>query len=186
VTLAQTGRLSATAEPAGTGGGRQWPCRGVRVSAAAASGALVVLGWPLLAQAAAPTMATFTFSGAVRGTVHLPDGICAGSGGQFKITGRTLMGFKAKRWTLNVNSPTAKGGTWKKFTPNALGSVAVSVVLQGQASAKVFDWITRSGRLTTSKSSGSLNVVLGPDHSLSGVPGSGTVHVTGSWGCLPG
>jgi hypothetical protein len=182
-------------EPAGPSRARRGPRRTAWLSAALASGLMVALGYPLAAEGVAsawaasstsPSTTTFTFSGAVRGTVHMPNGTCAGSGGQFRIAGRMLKGVKAERWILNVNSPSARGGTWKRFTANASGSVAVSVVLQGETATRDSDWITRSGTMSTAKSSGSLDVDLGPDHSLSGVPGRGTVHVTGSWACVTG
>ena len=152
---------------------------------AAAAGAIVMVGLPVAAQAAAPATTTFTFSGPVSGTLHRADGACGGTGGQFEFDGKLLKGSKASTWTVNVNAPSTKGGTWKRFAPNAAGLTDVSVVVQGHTSVKEFDWISRSGEISTSSIGGTVNVMLGPDHSLSGAPGHGIVHLTGSWGCTP-
>ncbi len=136
--------------------------------------------------ASIPTNSTFTFSGALRGTVTLPNGLCSGSGGQFSFLGSKLKGVGAHIWTVDVNAPSSNGGTWKKFTSNVSGGSTVSVVLQAQTSSRDYYWITKSGRVTTAKSSGSVHVVLGPDHSLAGLPGKGTITLIGSWGCTSG
>jgi hypothetical protein len=135
------------------------------------------------AHAAEPAVTTFSFSGAVSGTLTTADGTCSGSGGQYQFDGKLLKGSRATMWTVNVNTPSAKGGTWKKFPHNVAGVTNVSVVLQGHTPSKDYDWITKSGEITTSRTGGYINVILGPYHSLSGVPGNGTVHLTGSWGC---
>ncbi len=157
----------------------------VGLGGVAAAGALVIGGLPLAKQAAAnPATTTFTFSGTVNGTLHMADVACGGTGGQFKFEGKWLKGSKASTWTVNVNTPSTKGGTWERFTPNAAGVIAVSVVLQSHSSSREYDWITKSGKITTSSSGGAVDVTLDPDHSLSGAPGSGTVHLSGSWGCI--
>jgi hypothetical protein len=156
----------------------------VRVPVAVASGVVMIVGLPLEAHAAEPSVISFSFSGAVSGTLTSADGTCSGSGGQYQFDGKMLKGSRATMWTVNVNTPSAKGGTWTKFTHNGAGVPDVSVVVQGHTSSKDYDWITKSGEITTSKTGGNINVVLGPDHSLTGAPGSGTVHLKGSWGCM--
>lgn len=157
--------------------------RSSAIGAAVTTLAVVMAGLPGLAQADVPTTTTFTFSGALTGTLHMPNGPCAGSGGQFSFDGKKLKGSKAKSWTLNVNSPSSNGGSWTKFSLSSDDAPGASVVLQGKISTKDYDWITKSGRITTARNSGSLSVTLVPDHSLSGAPGVGTVHLSGSWGC---
>ena len=172
-----------TSSPRQAQASSRWLPRTVGLSVALASGAVAMAELPLVAQASVPAETTFTFSGAVSGTLDMSNGSCTGSGGQFEFDGRTLRGSKARTWTVSVNTPSSKGGRWKKLTPNAAGVTTVSVVVQGQTTSKNYDWISKSGTITTSRSAGSINVTLGPDHSLSGVPGTGTVHLTGSWGC---
>ena len=118
--------------------------------------------------------------------MSIANGLCSGSGGQFTFLGTKLKGVNAHIWTVDVNAPSSEGGTWKSFRPSASGVSDVSVVLQGQMKTKDYYWITKSGEITTAKSSGNVNVVLGPDHSLAGLPGKGTIHLTGSWGCTAG
>ena len=149
----------------------------------AAAGFVMIVCLPLAAGAADPTVSSFSFSGAVSGTLTTTNGTCTGSGGQYEFDRKVLKGSRATMWTINVNTPSAKGGTWKKFTHNGAGVPDVSVVVQGHTPSKDYDWITKSGEITTSRTGGNINVMLGPDHSLSGVPGNGTVHLTGSWGC---
>jgi hypothetical protein len=155
----------------------------VRVPVALASGVVMIVGLPLEAHATEPALTTFSFSGAVNGTLTTTNGTCSGSGGQYQFDGKMLKGSRANMWTVNVNTPSAKGGTWKKLPHNVAGVANVSVVLQGHTPSKDYDWITKSGEITTSRTGGNVNVILGPDHSLSGVPGNGMVHLMGSWGC---
>lgn len=157
--------------------------RVVRMPFAVVSGVVMIVGLPLEAHATEPAVTTFSFSGAVSGTLTTANGTCSGSGGQYEFDGKMLKGSRASMWTVNVNTPSSKGGTWKRFTHNVDGVTDVSVVVQGHTASKDYDWITKSGEITTSRTGGNINVMLGPDHSLSGVPGNGTVHVTGSWGC---
>jgi hypothetical protein len=180
VTLAST-TVSSTAVGSPTPGRRRR--RVVSVSVALASGVGMIVGLPLEAHATEPAVTTFSFSGAVSGTLTMANRTCTGSGGQYEFDGKMLKGSRASMWTVNVNTPSAKGGTWKKFPHNVVGVTNVSVVLQAHTSSKDYDWITKSGEITTSRTGGNVNVILGPDHSLSGVPGNGMVHLIGSWGC---
>jgi hypothetical protein len=84
---------------------------------------------------------------------------------------------------VNVNNlgKQKNGGTFKKF--GGLTGNGVSIVLQSSNGTTDYYWASKSGKLTTSPTSGSLNVVLVPDQSFSGKPGKGTIHLTGSWGC---
>jgi hypothetical protein len=145
---------------------------------------VVVGGMLALPPAYAAGNTTFKFSGAVKGTLSSSNQSCSqvgAYGGQFEFF-TTLKGSKLNEWTVNVNAlGKKKGGTFKKF--GGLTGNGVSIVLSGSNGTTGYYWISKSGTLTTSSTSGSLNVVLGPDQSFSGKPGKGTIHLTGSWGC---
>jgi hypothetical protein len=161
--------------------------RPLGVVAVVAASALVIVGVPVIAEAAStPTQTTFVFSGAVQGTLTQSDGSCTqigGYGGTFDFAS-PLKGSKNIEWTVNVNNlgKQKHGGTFKKFT-GLLGN-GVSIVLQGSNGKTDYFWITKSGTLTITPTSGHLKVVLGPDQAVSGKPGKGTIYLTGSWGCI--
>ena len=157
--------------------------RSVGAVFAAACG-LALLALPATASAApAAGSASFTFSGAVRGTLSEPNPSCSeigGYGGQFSLTGK-LKGSPAGEWNVNVNALGHKsGGTFKKF--GGLTGNGVSIVLNSSGSTAYY-WISKTGTLTTSATAGKVDVVLGPDQSFVGKPGKGTIHLKGSWGC---
>lgn len=160
--------------------------RPLGVVAVVVASALVIVGVPAIAEAAStPTQTKFTFSGAVQGTLTQNYGACTGIGGYggtFDIAS-PLKGSKNIEWTVNVNNlgKEKQGGTFKKFT-GLLGN-GVSIVLQGSSGTTDYFWITKSGTLTITPTSGHLKVVLGPDQATSGKPGKGTIDLTGSWGC---
>jgi hypothetical protein len=115
-----------------------------------------------------------------------------GCGGQVAGYGANLTipaafkGSPAKEWILNVNTPSGgkKGGTFTDFKRGANGLAPASVVLQGETSSKLYNWISTSGKVTTAPTSGRLNVTFGPDvGAATGVVGKGTIHVSGSWSC---
>lgn len=149
--------------------------------------AVGVLAVPAVAQAStSPSTTTFKFSGAVQGTLAQSNSPCdsvGGSGGQFEFSSK-LRGSSSDEWTVNVNNlgKQKNGGTFKKF--GGLTGNGVSVVLQSSNGTTDYYWATKSGVLTITPTSGSLNVVLVPDHSFSGKPGKGAIHLTGSWGCV--
>jgi hypothetical protein len=159
----------------------------VGLGAIVVTGGLAIFSVPSLAQAAtAPSNTTFKFSGAVQGTLTQSDGSCTqigGYGGTFDFAS-PLKGSKNIEWTVNVNNlgKQKHGGTFKKFT-GLLGN-GVSIVLQGSNGKTDYFWITKSGTLTITPTSGHLKVVLGPDQAVSGKPGKGTIYLTGSWGCI--
>jgi hypothetical protein len=163
---------------AGTG----WIGTGV---ATIALGAVALAGLPTGAGASTPpNSAHFTFSGVLKGTLHGDP--CSGTptlGGQFEFDASKLKGSTADTWTVNVNIGKDKVGTFTHIKPNPVGVTPASVVLLGQAATKEYDWITTSGTITTTRTSGSVKVTLGPDHTFAGVPGKGPVKITGSWNC---
>ena len=156
------------------------------LGAVVAAGTLAAFSVPVVAQAATPpSQTTFHFSGAVQGTLTQSNSDCnqvGGYGGQFQFSTK-LKGSNSNEWTVNVNNlgKQKNGGTFKKF--GGLTGNGVSIVLQSSNGTTDYYWASKSGKLTTSPTSGSLNVVLVPDQSFSGKPGKGTIHLTGSWGC---
>lgn len=77
-----------------------------------------------------------------------------------------------------------KSGTWKKF-PIGTG---ISIVLQASTSTTDYFWVVKSGILTTSGTTGSLNVEVGPDphQTFSGKVGKGNIHIVATWSCAAG
>jgi len=155
--------------------------------ALAAASVLAVVGMLVLAQAstASPSGANFTFSGAVRGTLHLSATGCKGDGGQgngFEFD-NSLKGLKAYKWLVNVSAP-KKSGTWKTF-PVGTG---ISIVLQAFTSTTDYSWYVKSGILTTRGTTGSLSVEVGPDphQTTSGKVGKGNIHIVATWSCAAG
>ena len=151
------------------------------------AGALALLGVPALAQAAlAPHTQSFTFSGAVTGTLKGGCGSPTGGyGGDLAMPG-SLKGSPASLWLMSVNTPLGgkNGGTFKDFKRGADGMAPSSIVLQGRASPRVYNWISTTGVVTTTSTSGHLHVTFGPDVGVgTGLVGKGTIRITGSWNC---
>lgn len=137
--------------------------------------------------AGTPNQTSFTFSGTVHGTLTVPNTPCSeqvvtAKGATFMLTG-TLKGAPATKWTLQLSTP--KAGTAKNFGQD--NGEGPSVTLIGATSNGTTNWnwtsSTKNGTITTTKTSGSVNITLGPYSSFRGKPGKGKVHVTGSWGC---
>jgi hypothetical protein len=162
-------------------------CRRVSVGAVLAAGALVLSSGSGVAQAATPpNKTTFHFSGAVRGTFTQSNSDCnevGAFGGQFEFYSK-LKGSSSNEWTVNVNNlgKQRNGGTFKKFG-GILGN-GVSIVLSGSNGKTAYYWASKSGSLTLSSTSGTVNALLVPDRSFVGKPGKGNIHLTGSWGCV--
>jgi|SRR5580698_2104616 hypothetical protein len=137
-----------------------------------------------VAGASGPSATSFTASGAISGKFHSPNEPCdevGAFGGQFTFS-QKVKGSNATEWTVDVNDlGKKKGGTFKKF--GGLFGNGVSVVLQGSNGKVEYNWVSKSGALTTADTSGHLKVTLGPDETFTGKPGKGTVHLSGSWGC---
>jgi hypothetical protein len=150
---------------------------------------MMLFSMPVVAQAAAPNKTTFTFTGAVKGTMSQANSDCnevGGYGGEFEFDTNKpqLKGSSNNSWTVNVNALNGKkkGGTYKKF--GGLIGNGVSIVLDGSNGKQGYYWASKSGTLTTSPTGGSLNVKLVPDKgALSGKPGKGDISIKGSWGC---
>lgn len=121
----------------------------------------------------------------MQGTLSEPNTGCnevGGYGGEFSFSNK-FKSSSSDEWTVNVNAiGHKKGGTFEKF--GRLIGNGVSIVLEGTNANTAYYWIPKSGVLTTTPTSGKVNVVLGPDQSFSGKPGKGTIHLTGSWGCV--
>ena len=153
-----------------------------------AAGALAtLLGGSVAAQAAAtPTKTSFHFTGAVQGTLTQSNSDCnqvGAFGGEFEFYNK-LKGSSNDEWTVNINNlgKNKNGGTFTTFT-GLLGN-GVSIVLESSNGKTDYWWASKSGKLTISKTSGTVSVLLVPDTSAgTGVPGRGTIGLTGSWGC---
>jgi len=135
----------------------------------------------------APSQTSFTFTGSVKGTLSEANTPCSqqvvtAQGATFMLNG-TLQGAPATQWRIQLYA--RRAGTWKNFgQENGEGS---SVTLIGAESNGTTNWnwtsSTKNGTITTTKTSGKVNVTLGPYSSFRGKPGKGKVHVTGSWEC---
>jgi hypothetical protein len=154
-----------------------------------AAGLLALGALPVGAGAAAPAKTTFTLTGSVSGKFSMSNGPCSeigGYGGQFDFYDKAIKGATngANEWVVNVNALNGKknGGTYTKF--GGLTGNGVSVVFDGSNGKTAYYWASKSGKLTTTKTSGSLSVNLVPDQSFVGKPGKGDIHISGSWGCL--
>ncbi|HEY1445315.1 MAG TPA: hypothetical protein VGF51_10475 [Acidimicrobiales bacterium] len=130
---------------------------------------------------------TFTFSGTVRGTLSTPDTACTeqtvtAKGATFVLMG-ALKGAPATKWTLQLYNP--KAGTSKKFGQESGNGPNVTLIGEDSNGNENWNWTSSSkhGSITTSKTSGKVNITLGPYSSYRGHPGKGHVTVTGSWGC---
>ena len=85
---------------------------------------------------------------------------------------------------MNALNGKKKGGTYTKF--GGLTGNGISIVFDGSNGKTAYYWASKSGKLTTTKKSGSLSVNLVPDRGLVGKPGKGNIHISGSWGCNAG
>lgn len=158
------------------------PAVGVGVFVALST--LVIAGLPVMSQAAVPVnTASFSFSGSLKGTLH--GSACSGSasvGGEFVFSG-SLKGTKGDSWAVNVNIGPGKAGTYSA-KPKASGIAQASIVLSGGTSSKTYNWLSTSGTITATLTTGSVKVTLGPDrNNVTGLIGKGTIHVKGSWNC---
>jgi hypothetical protein len=159
------------------------------LGAALATGAMILFAAPMVAQAAAASKTTFKLSGAVSGTLSQANSDCneVGSYGgmfEFEANKALLKGSSNKSWVVNVNALSAskKGATYKKF--GGLTGNGASIVLETTNGKQAYYWASKSGKLTTSKTGGTLDVKLVPDTgAFSGKPGKGDITIVGSWGC---
>jgi hypothetical protein len=159
-----------------------------RGAAAAASG-LFALSMGAAAAGAAGTsgQTKFTFSGTVKGTLSMPDSACSeqivtAKGATFMLTG-ALKGAPATKWTIQLYNP--KAGTSKKFGQQSGNGPNVTLIGTDANGNQNWNWtsVSKNGSITTSKTSGKVNITLGPYSSFRGKAGKGHVQVTGSWGC---
>ena len=132
-------------------------------------------------------MAASTALGTVAGTLSAPDTACSeqtvtAKGATFVLMG-ALKGAPATKWTLQLYNP--KAGTSKKFGQESGNGPSVTLIGEDSNGNQNWNWTSSSkhGSITTSKTSGKVNITLGPYSSYRGNAGKGHVHVTGSWGC---
>ena len=134
-----------------------------------------------------PSQTSFTFTGSVSGTLSAPNTPCSqhvvtGQGATFMLNGR-LKGAPATQWTIQLYAP--KAGTWKNFAQS--NGEGPNVALIGAESNGTTNWNwaseTKNGTITTTHTSGKVNITLVGYSSFRGKPGKGKVHVTGAWGC---
>jgi hypothetical protein len=161
--------------------------RGVRTAiglAAAAASAVAIIGVaPSAGAAAAPKTTTFTLTGGLNGTLTVPYAKCKNGDQEFQFVNQMLSGSSGNFWTVFITTPSARGGTWTKFGHNAASQTTLGVQLQTQSSSGATEWVTESGRLTTLRGTGRVNVTLGFESSYTAAPSFPTVHFTGTWGC---
>ena len=161
--------------------------RGVRNAiglAAAAASAVAIIGVTPRANAASgPKTTTFTLTGGFNGTLTVPYTKCKNGNQEFQFLNQMLSGSPNNFWTVFITTPSARGGTWTKFGHSAANQTTLGVQLQTQSSSGATEWVTESGRLTTLRGTGRVNVTLGFEHSYTTAPGFPTVHMTGTWGC---
>jgi hypothetical protein len=124
---------------------------------------------------------TFSFSGALHGTLHItPRNNCAGAGNGGatldEVSG-SLGGSKGKTWSIIIYAP--RDGTWKYVKHPKHGLETFSFVIETPGKKTVFSWADTGGSMTTNGGKGTANLTL------SGRTGGakGTVHVKGSWNC---
>jgi hypothetical protein len=148
---------------------------------------LAVVAVPVEAHAEAPvTYATFTFSGAVRGTLRIVNdcGESIAKTDQWQWNNTPLKGSKATTWTIQMEVP--KAGTYSKHSEfvakNAYTLPPVEITLTANAANSSYDWASDGGKITTTATSGKMKITEVP---YKPAPGSakGTVHITGTWGC---
>jgi len=161
--------------------------RGVRTTiglAAAAASAVAITGVaPSADAAAAAKTTTITLNGGVNGTLTVPYAKCKNGDQEFQFVNQTLSGSPNNFWTVFITTPSARGGTWTKFGQSAAKQTTLGVQLQTQSSSGATEWVTESGRLTTLRGTGRVNVTLGFEHSYTAAPGFPIIHMTGTWGC---
>jgi hypothetical protein len=152
--------------------------------AAAAASAMAIIGMAPSADAAsAPKITTFTLSGGVNGTLTVPYAKCKNGDQEFQFVNQMLGGSTNNFWTVFITTPSSRGGTWTKFGQSAAKQTTLGVQLQTQSSSGATEWVTESGRLTTLRGTGRVNVTLGFESSYTAAPSFPTVHMTGTWGC---
>jgi hypothetical protein len=161
---------------------------GVLAVSGLSAGTVTGIGAGTAAGAATPPPGTamFKLSGAVSATLKgqsCDSGATGVVGGQFSFTDTKVKGSKATDWTVDVNVANGKPGTYKDFKPGADGFAQVSVVLQGSTGSEEYNWISKKGVITATKTGGSLKVTVGAYHPPTGVSGKGTVHIVGAWNC---
>jgi hypothetical protein len=180
-----------------TATGRRFSVTRRRVRPGAVALAVGLLALPLGAAAGGATGAaaasgssgqtTFTFSGTVKGTLSAPDSACSeqvvtAKGATFMLTG-ALKGAPATKWTIQLYNP--KAGTSKKFGQESGNGPNVTLIGEDANGNENWNWtsMSKNGSITTSKTSGKVNITLGPYSSFRGKAGKGHVTVIGSWGC---
>jgi hypothetical protein len=148
----------------------------------------LLLGATTAGAAGTSGQTSFTFSGTVKGTLTTPATPCSeqtvtAKGATFMLTGM-LHGAPATQWTLQLYNP--KAGTSKKFGQQSGNSPNVTLIGSAPDGTQNWNWTSvskKSGSITTTKTSGKVNITLGPYSSFRGKPGKGTVKVVGTWGC---
>ncbi len=161
-----------------------------RLAAVALGTAVIALSMGATAAGAAATsgQTSFTFSGTVNGTLSTPETACSdqtvtAKGATFMLTGM-LNGAPATQWTLQLYNP--KAGTSKKFGQESGNGPNVTLIGATSDGTQNWNWTSvskKSGSITTTKTSGKVNITLGPYSSYRGKPGKGKVKVVGTWGC---
>ena len=163
--------------------------RSLRIGAGFITGGLLALsmGPAAVGAAATPGQTSFTFSGTVKGTLTTANTSCTeqvvtAKGATFILMG-TLKGSPATKWTIQLYAP--KAGTSKNFGQENGEGPNVTLIGEDSNGNDNWNWTstTKNGSITTTKTSGKVNIVLGPYSSFRGKPGKGKVHVVGSWGC---
>ena len=161
--------------------------RGVRtaigLAAAVASVAAITGTAPRADAATAARTTSFTLTGGLNGTLTVPYGKCKNGDQEFRFVNQMLSGSSGNFWTVFITTPSARGGTWTKFGHSAATQTTLGVQLQTQSSNGATEWVTKSGRLTTLRGTGKVNVTLGFEGSYTAAPSFPTVHMTGTWGC---
>jgi hypothetical protein len=161
-----------------------WGVRTAIGLAAAAASAMAITGMaPSADAAAAPKATSFTLTGGLNGTLTVPYAKCKNGDQEFQFVNQMLSGNPNNFWTVFITTPSARGGTWTKFGHSAATQTTLGVQLQTQSSSGATEWVTESGRLTTLRGAGRVNVTLGFESSYTATPSFPTVHMTGTWGC---
>jgi hypothetical protein len=154
---------------------------------AGACGLGLSIGPAVAGAAAAPSQTSFTFTGSVTGTLGEPNTPCSqqvvtAKGATFMLNG-TLKGAPATQWTIQLYAP--KAGTWKNFAQSNGEGPNVALIGAEPNGTTNWNWAseTKNGTITTTHTSGKVNIILTGYSSFRGKPGKGKVHVTGAWGC---
>jgi hypothetical protein len=155
------------------------------IGLAAAVASAVALGGvaPSAGAATAAKTTSFTLTGGVNGTLTVPYAKCKNADQEFQFVNQMLSGSPNNFWTVFITTPSARGGTWTKFGHSAATQTTLGVQLQTQSSSGATEWVTESGRLTSLRGTGRVNVTLGFESSYTATPSFPTVHMTGTWGC---